>query len=419
MKKDSFWHNKTLLTLCAGQLVIAIGFGFVSPILPKFIAELNVPPSRIGTLVGLAMSAYGIARVSMNLPTGKLVQRWGRRPALILGPILLSVGALGCGLATEYWQLVAFRLLQGIGSSIYHVTCTIVICEISTLSNRGQYLSLDWGSFLIGASLGPTLGGFVGEYFGYRAPFFCFSSITLLTALWFYFRIPETKDKQLVGVPQTSNAPPQSNSSKKIAFYYKNLNFVLICTVALLTMLTLSGRIVLIPLLGYERLGLSEIQVGLVFTSVAIMQCAFVFPAGKISDKSGRKIVIVSGGVITTAAFVLFTQSYSYQLCILSGIILGIGRGLGGPVISAYVADIAPSGAYEHTIALYRTIADVGFLVGPILLGWLKDIHGINFPFFLGAGLLFGAIIFFAILADETVSHKRNHNSKQAEEDQC
>ena len=82
MKKDSLWHNKTLLTLCAGQLVIAIGFGFVSPILPKFIAELNVPPSQIGTLVGLAISAYGIARVSMNLPTGKLVQRWGRRPAL-------------------------------------------------------------------------------------------------------------------------------------------------------------------------------------------------------------------------------------------------------------------------------------------------------------------------------------------------
>ena len=418
MKKDSLWHNKTLLTLCAGQLVIAIGFGFISPILPKFIAELNVPPSRIGTLVGLAMSAYGVARVSMNLPTGKLVQRWGRRPALILGPILLSVGALGCGFATEYWQLVAFRLLQGIGSSIYHVTCTIVICEISTLSNRGQYLSLDWGSFLIGASLGPILGGFVGEYFGYRAPFFCFSSITLLTALWFYFRIPETKDKQLVGVPQTSNAPPQSNSSKKIAFSYKNLNFVLICTVALLTMLTLSGRIVLIPLLGYERLGLSEIQVGLVFTSVAIMQCIFVFPAGKISDKSGRKIVIVSGGAITTAAFVLFTQSYSYQLCMLSGIILGIGRGLGGPVISAYVADIAPSEAYEHTIALYRTIADVGFLVGPILLGWLKDTRGINFPFFLGAGLLLGAIILFAILADETVNRERNHNSKQAE-NQC
>lgn len=414
MKKDSPWHNKTLLILCAGQLVIAIGFGFVSPILPKFIAGLNVPPSQIGTLVGLAISAYGVARVSMDLPTGKLVQRWGRRPALILGPILLSVGALGCGLATEYWQLIAFRLFQGIGSSIYNVTCTIVICEISTLSNRGQYLSLDWGSFLIGASLGPILGGFVGEYLGYRAPFFCFSSIALLAALWFYFRIPETKDKQLVGVSQTSNVPPQPNSSKEIAFSYKNLNFVLICTIALLTMFTMSGRMVLIPLLGYERLGLSEIQVGLVFTSVAIMQCAFVFPAGKISDKSGRKTVIVSGGAISVAALILFTQSYSYQLCMLSGIILGIGRGFGGPVISAYVADIAPDEAHEHTIALYRTIADVGFLTGPILLGWLKDIHGLNFPFLLCAGLLLGAIIFFAILADETVSHKRNHNSKQA-----
>ena len=97
------------------------------------------------------------------------------------------------------------------------------------------------------------------------------------------------------------------------------------------------------------------------------------------------------------------------------GIILGACRGLGGPVISAYVADIAPSEAYEHTIALYHTIADVGSLVGPILLGWLKDIHGINFPFFLGTGLFLEAIILFAILADETVSHERNHNIKQTE----
>ncbi len=415
MKNDSPWHNKTLLTLCAGQLVMAIGFGFVSPILPKFVGELGVSPARIGTLVGLAITAYGIARVSMDLPAGKLAQRWGRRPALILGPALMSIGALGCGLATEYWQLIAFRLLQGVGSSIYNVTCTIVVCEISTLSNRGQYLSLDWGSFLIGSSLGPTLGGFVGGYLGYRAPFFCFSFLALLATLWFYFRIPETRKTQHAGMSQTSNTTPQPNSSKKMAFSYKNLNFVLICTVALLTMFTMSGRIVLVPLLGYERLGLSEIQVGLVLTSVAIMQCAFVFPAGRLSDKSGRKIIIVSGGAISAAAFVLFTQSYSYHLCLLSGAILGIGRGFGGPVISAYVADIAPAEDYEHTIALYRTITDVGFLIGPTLLGWLKDIHGLDFPFFVAAGLLLGAITFFAILADETVSRRKNHNSKQTE----
>jgi len=410
MKKDSLWHNKTLLTLCAGELMMAMGFGFVSPIFPKLVSALGVAPTQIGTMVGLAITVYGIARVAMDLPAGKLAHLWGRRPLLILGPALMSIGALGCGLATEYWQLLAFRLLQGLGSAIYNVACVIVIAEISTLSNRGQYLSLDWGAWLIGSSLGPTLGGFVGEYLGYRAPFFCFSFLALLAALWLYFRMPETKKIPLVDTSQTlGNSSPQPNPAKKAAFSYKNLNFVLICAVGFLILLTLSGnQITLIPLLGYERLSLREGQVGLTLTLVAVMQLAFVFPAGKLSDKLGRKIIIVSGGIITVLALILFTQSYSYHLVLLSAIVLGVGRGFSGPITSAYVADIASPQDYEHTIALYRTISDIGFVAGPILLGWLKDIRGLDFPFFLSAGLFLVAIILFAALADETVSRSKN-----------
>jgi len=388
--------------------MMAMGFGFVSPIFPKLVTALGVAPTQIGTMVGLAITVYGIARVVMDLPAGKLAYLWGRRPLLILGPALMAAGALGCGLAMEYWQLLAFRLLQGLGSAVYNVACIIVIAEISTLSNRGQYLSLDWGAWLIGASLGPTLGGFVGEYLGYRAPFFCYAGLALLATLWLYFRIPETKKNQLADMPQAlSDSPPQPNSAKKAAFPYKNLNFVLICIVGFLTLFTLSGRITLIPLLGYERLSLREGQVGLIFTLVAVMQCAFVFPAGRLSDKLGRKIIIVSGGIISALALILFTQSYSYHLALLSAAVLGVGRGFGGPVISAYVADIASPQDYEHTIALYRTISDLGFVAGPILLGWLKDIRGLDFPFFLSAGLLLGAIILFAALADETVSRSK------------
>jgi len=410
MKKDSLWHNKTLLTLCAGELLLAMGFGFVSPILPKFVTALGTAPTQIGTMVGLAMTVYGIARVIMDLPAGKLAHHFGRRPLLILGPALMAIGALGCGLATEYWQLLAFRLLQGFGSAIYNVACLIVIAEISTLSNRGQYLGLDWGAWLIGASLGPTLGGLAGEYLGYRAPFFCFCFLALLAAMWLYFRMPETKKTPLADMPQAlSDSSPQPNSARKAAFSYKNLNFVLICAVGFLILLTFSGnQITLIPLLGYERLSLREGQVGLTLTLVAVMQLAFVFPAGRLSDKLGRKTIIVSGGIITVLALILFTQSYSYHLVLLSAVVLGVGRGFSGPVTSAYVTDIASPQDYEHTIALYHTISDLGFMAGPILLGWLKDIRGLDFPFFLGAGLLFVAIILFAALADETVSHRKS-----------
>ena len=433
MRKDSLWHDKALLTLCVGETLLMIGLGFLSPILPKFVSVLGVEPAQIGTMVGLVITVYGIARATMDLPAGRLAQRWGRRPLLILGPALVTISALGCGLATEYWQLVIFRLLQGLGSAIFSVAAVIVIGEISTPSNRGQYMSFYWGSLLIGSSLGPTLGGFVGQYLGYRAPFFCFSGLALVATLWNYLRVPETKKRRLPPEPlapchserseEPSNAQDRlreesealgnlstQNSARNYPPLYKSLNFMLICAVSLFTLITLSGnQITLVPLLGYERLGLREGQVGLTLTLVAAMQFAFVFLAGRLSDKLGRKTIIVPGGIITTLGLVLFTQSSSYCFFLLSAVVLGIGRGFGGAVPTAYVADIASPQNYEHTMALYRTISDIGFVVGPILLGWLKDTSGLDFPFFLGAGLLLAAIICFAALARETVSRSKTH----------
>jgi MFS family permease len=406
MTKDSLWRNKILLALCIGEALLMLGLGFLSPILPKFVQAIGIKPAQIGTMVGLVITVYGIARAAMDLPAGRLAQRWGRRPLLILGPALVTLSALGMGLAIEYWQLVVFRLLQGLGSALFSVAAIVVIGEISTPSNRGQYMSFYWGSLLIGSSLGPTLGGFVGQYLGYRAPFFCFSGLALMATLWNFLRIPETKKGRLLAMSQTLDNPSTRNLASNYTPLYKNLNFVLICAVTLFTLITLSGnQITLVPLLGYERLGLREGQVGLALTLVAAMQFAFVFLAGRLSDKLGRKTIIVPGGIITALGLLLFIQSSSYGFFLLSAVVLGVGRGFGGAVPTAYVADIASPQNYEHTIALYRTASDIGFVVGPLLLGWLKDTSGLDFPFFFGAGLLLTAIICFAALAKETVSH--------------
>jgi multidrug resistance protein len=405
MKGESIWHNQTLITICIAEMIYMIGMGFVSPILPKFVQSLGVSPALIGTTVGLLFTVYGIARAVMDIPAGRLSQRFGRRPLLIFGPVLMSLSALGCGLATQYWQLILFRLLQGFGSAAFSVTAIISIGEISTSYNRGQYMSIYFASFLIGSSLGPTFGGFLGEYFGYRVPFFCFAGLALLAAFWGYRRIPETKG--LLAIPEDIDNP--SNLPKNT--WFSNLNFWLVCLVTMFTLVSVIGnQLTLVPILGYERLKLSEGQVGLTLTLVAAMQLILALLAGRLSDRFGRKIIIVPGGIISVLGLLMFTQSYSYGFLLLSALVLGIGRGFGGPIPAAYVADIAPKGSYESFMSVYRTANDIGFVIGAIFLGWLKDIYGLDFPFFLGAGLLLTAIIAFGTLAKETV-HRRSSSA--------
>jgi len=387
-----------------------MGFGFLSPIVPKFVQELGVAQSEIGTMVGIVVTAFGVARVIMDIPTGRLTRRWGRRPLLIIAPVLVTISALGSGLATEYWHLVAFRFLQGVGSALFSVVAIITMGEISTTAYRGQYLSLYWASFLLGGSLGPIFGGLVGQYFGYRAPFFCLAGLSLLAALWFYLRIPETKKRPtpvITDAPDT--LPSQAGSLKQKMPLYRDFNFVLISAVAVFTMINLSGiQITLLPLLGYERLGLQEVQVGLGLTMVATMQFSFVFLSGWLSDRLGRKATIIPGGMITVFGTILFTLSRSYPFYLISAAVFGIGRGMGGAVPTAYAADIAQKHNYEHTIALFRFITDFGFILGPVFLGWLKDLSGFDFPMRLCAGLLFTFVALFGLLARETAGRSRH-----------
>ena len=393
------WRDKTLIVICLEALLLMIGAGFLSPILPGFVLGLGVSPAMIGTMVGLAITAFGVTRTVIDIPAGNIARLWGRRPLLILGPSLVTVSALGYVFVSEYWQLVAFRLLQGLGSGIFTVAAMVVIGEISTEANRGQYMSLYWGSFLMGLSFGPTLGGFIGEYLSYRAVFLVFFGLSLAATIVGYFFIPETRRSKDAKSPDP--AADQANSLP----LRRNMNFWLVCALALLTLITISGnQITLIPILGYERLELTEGQVGLALTLAAITQLITVPFAGRLSDRLGRKRLIVPGGMITMLGLLMFTGAQSYSLFLGSGIILGMGMGFGGPLLAAYVADIAPPGEYERTMAIYRTVADAGWVIGPIMLGWLNDVRGINSPFFLTAALFLVTTVCFAALAKESVS---------------
>ena len=395
------WRDKTLIVICLEALLLMIGAGFLSPILPGFVLGLGVSPAMIGTMVGLAITAFGITRTVIDIPAGNIARLWGRRPLLILGPSLVTISALGYVFVNEYWQLVAFRLLQGLGSGIFTVATMVVIGEISTEANRGQYMSLYWGSFLLGLSFGPSLGGFIGGYFSYSAVFLSFFGLSLVATIFGYFFIPETRRSKDAPAKSPDPVADQANSLP----LRRNINFWLVCAMALLTLISISGnQITLIPILGYERLELTEGQVGLALTLAATTQLITVPFVGRLSDKLGRKRLIVPGGIIAMLGLLMFTQAQSYSFFLVSGIILGMGMGFGGPLLAAYVADIAPPRAYERTMAIYRTVADAGWVIGPIMLGRLNDVGGINSPFFLTAALFLVTTICFAALARETVS---------------
>jgi multidrug resistance protein len=363
-------RNEILFVLCLEGGLMFVGVGFTTPILPLYAQSFGVSFA----LVGLVVTVFGLSRMLADLPAGQLADRLGRRPPLIVGPFLSAIAALGAGLATGFWQLVLFRALQGVGSALYTTGAFTVIADISTPQNRARTMSIYNVSILLGHALGPVVGGVVAQHFGLRVPFFWVAGISLATATWAYLRLRETKDwlpkHEIASHPVDDLGINQETvAAGTLKSLLTSRNFILVSLVGASILFTRSGaRQTLIPLMGFNLLDLTASQVGLAYTLTGLVSLAILYPVGSLADRFGRKAVIVSGSMFVASALMLFAGSGSYSHYLAASILFG-GTAFLAPVVAAAVADIAPPGRRGTTMGLYRTVCDLGFVAGPLVLG--------------------------------------------------
>ena len=396
--------RKRMLITLMGQVFLSIlGVGIVGPVLPLYARSFGVSAALAGSLV----TAFGLSRMFTNIPAGRLSDH-GEATAAHRGMLLVSVAAFFSGTAQSFGPLIFFRLLQGIGSATQTTVALIVLTDISTPQDRGRIMSTYMGSLLIGASLGPTVGGFVAEQWGFRAPFFAYAGLALLGALWGYFLAPETRHLSSDARPATDQQAAVPKSGLAVLWgLLRNLSFVLVSMVTVMSFFTRSGgQSTVLPLYG-DSLGLGPGQIGLVLTVIAGANLITVRPAGSLVDRYGHRMVILPAALVSAAGLIAFTFSRNFATFIASGVLLGIGSGFAGPSPAAYVADLARPGEQGMAMGLFRTFGDAGMTVAPIIMGWLAD------QFSYGAALQVNAVLFaivglaFGLFAQETVKARQ------------
>ena len=141
--------------------------GVIAPVLPLFTdQEFNVNRTQVGLAVGL----FGVGRIFVSLPAGYLTQRYGRRFVLILGAAINALGAFMVAISFSYRWLVGWRMVSGIGTTLSTTGVSVFLSDISGHQNRARLLSLHELSILAAQSIGPIIGGFMGDHMGLRMP---------------------------------------------------------------------------------------------------------------------------------------------------------------------------------------------------------------------------------------------------------
>jgi MFS transporter, DHA1 family, tetracycline resistance protein len=165
-------------------LIDTIGLGLIIPVSPGIIAELTHQPiSDAARWGGWLFFSYALMQFLFAPVIGNLSDRFGRRPVLILSLLMLGVDYLITGLAPTVTWLFIGRILSGMAGASYP-TVNAYIADISPPEKRAANFGLVGAAFGLGFILGPALGGFVGEHFGLRAPFYVAAGLSVANALF-------------------------------------------------------------------------------------------------------------------------------------------------------------------------------------------------------------------------------------------
>ena len=353
---------REIKVLISAAFVIAIGFGLVAPVLPQFALSFDVGV----TASALIVSAFAFTRLIFAPAGGRLVERVGERPVYLVGLIIVALSTAACAFAAEYWQLLLFRALGGIGSTMFTVSAMGLIVRLAPPSIRGRVTGYYATAFLLGSIGGPLLGGVLAG-FGLRVPFLVYAAALLVASAVVLFQLKDTTLADRRAARQ--QAPLTVREAVRDSAY----------RAALVSSFTngwssFGVRMALVPLFAAAVLGAGPEIAGLSLAFFAAGTALSLTVSGRLADSLGRRPLVIVGLLVNGGAMIALGFSGSVPVFLGICVVGGIGTGLLNPAQQAAVADVIGNGrSGGKVLAVFQMSADVGTLIGPVLAGLVID----------------------------------------------
>ncbi|MDX1888862.1 MFS transporter [Mycolicibacterium sp. 050158] len=367
--------------LVTANAVIALGYGVVAPVLPQYARNFGVSIAAATFVI----TAFALMRLCAAPVSGVLVQRLGERRIYLTGLLIVALSTGACAFAQTYWQLLVFRSLGGLGSAMFTVSSLGLMIRISPPDARGRVAGLFSSAFLVGSVGGPVLGSLtVG--LGLSAPFVIYG-VALLIAVAVVF--VQLRHSSLAALDVQSEPAISVRTALRNQAYRAALlsNFA--------TGWSAFGlRIALVPLFVVEVLGRSAGMAGLALATFAIGNVSAVIPSGHLSDRIGRRLLLIGGLTVSAVSTVLVGFTTSLPLFLVAAYVTGAATGMFISPQQAAVADIIGSKARGGTaVATFQMMSDFGAILGSLAVGQIAEHLTFGSAFVIsGVILLFAAV---------------------------
>ncbi|WP_445164592.1 MFS transporter [Mycobacterium sp. Dal123C01] len=361
--------------------MIALGYGVVSPALPTFARTFGVSIEAVTFLI----TVFSLSRLCFAPVSGLLAQRLGERRIYIGGLLIVALSTAACAFSQTYWQLMLFRILSGIGSTMFYVSALGLMIHISPPDARGRIAGLFTTSFMVGAVGGPAVGGLAAGW-GLTAPFVVYGVALLGVAVVLFYSL---RNSALAAPPPPTRATVTMREALRVRAYRSALlsNFA--------TGWSAFGlRIALVPLFISDVMGGSVSVIGWVLAAFAGGNALAVVPSGYLSDRMGRRTLLIVGLAASGVATVWLGLVSSLPAFTVAAFVSGATTGIFMSPLQAAVADILGSEARAGLpVAAVQMVTDLGAIVGSMAVGWVAEQLNYGWGFFIsGIVLLIAAV---------------------------
>ncbi|MGB3370313.1 MAG: MFS transporter [Rhodococcus sp. (in: high G+C Gram-positive bacteria)] len=383
--------------LISASFVIALGFGIVSPVLPQFATEFGVGVFAASAVI----STFAMMRLLFAPASGSLVQKLGERPVYLSGLLIVALSTGACAFAQTYWQLLVFRGLGGIGSTMFSVSALGLLIRMSPNHSRGRVSGLYATSFLLGSIGGPLLGGAVVGL-GLRAPFIIYAVALVIAAAVVFFSLGDMKELE---TSKDSSIPVLTlRSALRVPAYRAAL------ASNLATGWVVFGvRVALIPLFVIAMLERSAAVAAVSLAVFAVGNALVLTTSGRLSDTRGRKPFVVSGLVVSGIFTAAIGLTEDVVLFMIFSFLAGVGSGLMTPAQQASIADVIGSKARGGPVlSTFQMSADVGAILGPVIAGAIVEAYSYGTAFVTSGLILLLAAAWWIVVPD-TTDRKHEH----------
>src|SRR5438132_5025643 len=277
-----------LLVIFITIFIDLVGFGIVIPVLP-FYAEgtkFGATPRE----VGLLFASYSFMQLIFAPVLGRLSDKYGRRPILLISLLGTSLGFLILGLASTLWMLFLGRIIDGIsGGNIS--TAQAYIADVTTKEDRAKGMGLIGAAFGLGFVFGPAIGGVLSRW-GINVPFIFAGSLAFANAMLLYFVLPETV---------TPDHPARVSAAsgrgwRQLLGALKRLQLAFVLIIYFLGIVAFSMMTATFSLFMMFRLGYDAFHNGWVFAFVGIISAVIQGGLiGKLVKRFGEPWLIIVG----------------------------------------------------------------------------------------------------------------------------